>query len=446
MAKNWHGAEHRRRAQELLDEAEAAAASGTNDAAGRSAQKIAEAQVHATLALAADSPPRSFWYGWLVLAFAGLFAGLAILGYDGLSHWHPAVTAAATTTDLGALQGVTMSSEAEWAQQGYVQQLDVTGPADGTAEVMLPVPASQCLTMAKALGTTCQGGNGLSISNTVSFTWKSPEEVSSDSGSPAPSTGLTIAPALGTRGALGVTMLTQTGNVPTACFGAPAGAATLNVMSNGNTYHYPSGSSGSWLDVCSAGSSQTGIMVRVTLPGPGLGQGRPPAFDFGGIATLAVCASGSDGSLQGFAGQIGLVPGGTTVLGNPAAVLLQAKPLLVSLDVGPNSELSAPAPCSVGPASSSAVCNVPASPGSLALCTAAATSVTTSSGQLVPSAWTRYSAVAVPILGGLVTALVVAPLGVSVQVLMEAMKRWRFQDPFRRRPGQRTTKDANHAP
>jgi hypothetical protein len=445
MAKNWHGAEHRRRAQELLDEAQAAAASGTNDAAGRSAQKIAEAQVHATLALAADRPRRSFWYGWLVLAFAGLFAGLAILGYDGLSHWYPAVTAAATTTDLGALQGVTMSSDGEWTQQGYVQQLDVTGPADGTAEVMLPVPASQCLTMAKALATTCQGGNGLSISNSVSFTWKSPEEVSSNSGSPARSTGLTIAPALGTRD-LGVTMLTQTDNVPKACFGAPAGAATLNVVSNANTYHYPSGSSGSWLDVCSAGSSQTGIVVRVTLPAPGLGQGRPPAFDFDGIATFAVCASGSDGSLQGFAGQIDLVHGGTTVLGNPATVLLQAKPLLVSLDVGPNSELSAPAPCSAGPASSSAVCNVPAPSGSLALCTAAATSVTTSSGQLVPSAWTRYSAVAVPILGGLVTALVVAPLGVSVQVLMDAMKRWRFRDPFRRRPRQPPTKDASHAP
>jgi hypothetical protein len=431
--------DHSRRAQELINEAQQAAASGTNDAAARYAQKIAEAQVHATLALAAGPAPRSFWYGWLVLIFAGFFAWLSIFGYIRLSHYYPAVTVAGSTHDLGALQDVTMSAangSLAWTQQGLVQQLDVTGPAEGTAEVTLPLPASQCLVMAKTLSTTCQGGNALTISNPVRFSWQSPQEVSSDGGSPANSTGLTIATALGTPGALGITMLSQTTSVPTACFEAPTAGAILKVTSDGSTYHYPNGPGQSWQEACSAAPSQAGITVSITLPGPGLGNGRPPAFEYGGISTLAVCAAGSGGTLQGFAGQFNLVPGGTTVLGTPATVLLQAKPLLVSLDVGPNSELSAQAPCSAGPPPASAVCDIPASAGSLALCTAAATGVTTSSGQLVPSVWDRYSAVAVPIFGGLVTALVVAPLGVSVQVLMDAMKRWRLPNPFRRRQGQ----------
>jgi hypothetical protein len=441
--------DHSRRAQELIDEARQVAASGTNDAAARYAQKITEAQVHATLALAAGPAPRSFWYGWLVLVFAGFFAWLSIFGYNRFSHYYPAVTVAGSTHNLGALQDVTMSAangSLAWTQQGFVQQLDVTGPAEGTAEVTLPLPAAQCPLMAKALGTTCQDGNALTIGNPVRFSWQSPQEVSSDGGSPANSTGLTIAAALGTPGALGITMLTQTTSVPTACFDAPATGAVLKVTSGGSTYRYPNGPGQSWQEACAAVPSSAGITVSVTLPGPGLRNGRPPTFEYGGISTLAVCAAGSDGTLQGFTGQLDLVPGGTTVLGTPATVLLRAKPLLVSLDVGPNSELSAPTPCSAGPAPSSAVCDIPASANSLALCTAAATGVITSSGQLVPSAWDRYSAVTVPIFGGLVTALVVAPLGVSVQVLMDAMKRWRLPSPFRRRRGRGTTKDTNHAP
>jgi hypothetical protein len=112
------GPEHSRRAAELLDEAQQTAPSGTGDAASRYALKIAEAQVHATLALAAGGSRRPFWYGWLVLAFAVLCAGVAIFGYDRLANSYSADTAGASTGNLAALQAVTMSgSGVQWTQQ-----------------------------------------------------------------------------------------------------------------------------------------------------------------------------------------------------------------------------------------------------------------------------------------------------------------------------------------
>lgn len=282
------GPEHSRRAEELLAEAQRLTQWGP---AGRREAAIAEAQVHATLALAAGSPSRSGWYGWLVLLVAGIFAGLSIAGYNRLSHDYPAVTVAASTDNLGALQAMTLSAAGrtpvQWWQWGYVRQLDVTGPAEGTAEVTLPVPALDCQVMAAMLGTTCQQGNRMSISNSVMFSWSSPQLVTGSSGG----AGLTIEPSLGPAGAPSLVMLPQTYSVPTACFGLPAPGATLTVTSDNHTFGYPRGGSGSWQETClSGGTPNVGITVSVTLPEPGGGNGRPPVFDFGNVSELAVCA------------------------------------------------------------------------------------------------------------------------------------------------------------
>jgi hypothetical protein len=63
----------------------------------------------------------------------------------------------------------------------------------------------------------------------------------------------------------------------------------------------------------------------------------------------------------------------------------------------------------------------------------AAASVMTGDGELVPSEWARETVVFGPLLGGFVTALVVAPLGVALGVLTDTLKRW----PGPRRPGRR---------
>ena len=427
------GPEHCRRAEELIAEAHDAPT-----LADQYAQKIAEAQVHATLALAAatgsDDGRRSRpgLYGWSALALAGLIAGASIFAYNWLNHLYPSVTLAASSGNLSVLQGLTLSaprgSSVESAQQGVVQALMVTGPAQGTAEVTLPVPESQCHEMATVLNTSCTDGRELPIGNPVIFTWSKPQVVSSSS--LLASAGLDVIPSLAQAGALRVTITaTQASSPPSACFEAPYGGADLTVISGSRTFHYPDRSSSSWQATCSAGISDAGITVRVALGNGIQGNSMPPAFEFDGISTLAACASAPDGTVQGFAGQVNLDPGGTNIQGSPTTISLQAdnpSPFIVSLDIGPNSQISAPPPCTPGQASESAACPA-ASSGSLAVCGGAATSVITSSGQHVPSEWARESAVWVPLLGGVVAAGVVAPLGVSVQALMDALKRLRWR-------------------
>ncbi len=455
------GPEHRRRAEELIAEANQAATSGQANAAERYAQNIAEAQVHATLALAAgDDQARPGWYGWLVLLFAGLFAGVSIFAYDGLNHWYRPVVLAAATNNLGALQNVTMGgtsrSQAAWSQQGYTRQLEVNGPGQGTAEVILPVPASKCPEMAGMLGTQCLHGRQLQIANPVTFTWSRPDSISSSGVQLAPG-GLDIAPSLARPADLGVTVAPTANNyqgteanTPSECFEKPYPAAavtlTVTVIGNSKPHSYFQYSGPDWQTACAAGVSGAGISVVVDWPD----------FEFGGISTFALCASAPAGTLQGFAGQVDLTPGSTTVLSGPTTVSLRSRadePLLAWLDIGINTQL----PCTPGQAVPASPACVPVlSSGSLTVCSQAATGVLTNSGQLVESEWTRDSPIIVPLFGGIVTALVVAPLGVSVQALMDALKRFRRRVPTdtlrgsRDRSGDGKSSNANkgneHAP
>jgi hypothetical protein len=199
--------------------------------------------------------------------------------------------------------------------------------------------------------------------------------------------------------------------MPSICFVSPLNPSTLTITIGLRRFIYHFG--GNQIVPCAQG-----ISALIGSPGTGL----PPAFEFDGINALTVSARGPAGTLQGFAGQIALDPGGTTVLGSSAVVSLrstEASPLATSLNIAPGSQ-------------------------SLTIASTATTSVITSSGQLVPSEWARQSDVLIPLLGGFVTALVVAPLGVSLQVLMDALKRW--QGPLPRRDRRRGKKERRHAP
>jgi hypothetical protein len=419
------GPQHSERAEELIAQAHEAGG------ADRYSQMIAEAQVHATLALAAghDDQPRAGWYPWLVLLVAGCFAGLAIFAYNGLSHWYRPVTVNASTNNLGALTNVIMSgpkgSPAEWMiQQGYVGRLTVTGPGPGTADVILPVPASNCAALAKDLGTTCLPGNQLQIGNPVTFSWSKPDLVSSN-WQPVP-VGLNIASSLARPANLGVTIAplasSSTGATPSVCFENPRSTTAMLTIKGGPV---PFNYSGPWLTVCAAGESGVGISVGVHLP----------EFDFGGISNFALCASAPEATLQGFTGQVNLMPGPATVMNSPTTISMQSRqaaPLVVSLGLDTNGQLS----CTPGQAAPA--CTTPVASGSLAVCGQAATGVLTDSGQLVPSEWNRDSPFIVPLFGGVVAALVLAPLGVSVQAFMDALKRLRFTaftDAVKRRRG-----------
>jgi len=418
------GPQHSQRAEELIAQAH-------QSDPDRSAQLIAEAQVHATLALAAggDDRPRSRWYPLLVLLVAGCFAGLAIFAYGGLNHWHRPVTLTATTNNLAALQNLTMSgpngSQVAWMGQGFVQQLTITGPSQGMTEVILPVPASNCPRMAKMLGlhVACHPGQPLNISSNVTVSWSNAD--SANISLDAVPGDLDIVPSLSRPSALGVTLAplannsaaAQPNSMPSVCFEKPriTSGAMLTVVDGTGKYVY---SGPRWPTVCAPGLAGFGISVVVDWP----------VLEFGGINTFGLCASAPDGTVQGLTGQVNLVPGPTTVLNDPTMVSLQARspdPLVASLDIGQLSCTSAQ--------TSSPACSTAQSSGSLAVCTQAATGVLTNSGQLVPSEWTRDSPFVVPLFGGVVAALVVAPLGVSVQAFMDALKRLRWRGLHRSR-------------
>ena len=137
----------------------------------------------------------------------------------------------------------------------------------------------------------------------------------------------------------------------------------------------------------------------------------PPSFELDAINGLTLTASASTGTLQGFTGQIMLKPGGTSVQGSPTVVSLRsatADGLTTVLSLMTGSQ-------------------------ALTVNSPAAASVMTGGGELVPSEWARETVVFGPLLGGLVTALVVAPLGVALGVLTDALKRW--PGPRRREAG-----------
>jgi hypothetical protein len=354
-------------------------------------------------ASADGAPRRSGWFGVIVLVFAVGWSVLFIFIYDELSHWYCPVTLYASTTNVGALAHLTLTSAAastesvSWTTSGNVKDLTVSGPARGTTVVILPLPSSACGQVMAKIGGSCSSGS-LSATAPVDFAWSSPQFVETTAGRPVGSTSLDIASAPSPRGGLAVTLSAQTSKRPSVCFSAPIGSAALTVTrGSGRFAKKVSGNPG--VDCA------TGLHVLVSWPG----TGRPPSLSFTGMNSMMVSVSGTAASLQGFVGPVDLNPGGKTVLGSPSVLSIGA---------------SARTP--IG-----ALLNIGMSGQTVTLRSAGTGSVVTDSGQLVPSEWSRQSDILAPLLGGFVTALVVTPLGVSVQVLMDALKNW--PGPFRRR-------------
>lgn len=335
----------------------------------------------------------------LALAITVALGGLAIFVYNELSHWHRPVTLTASTHNLGILRHMTLSSAVgssptvRWlAESGYVKQLMVNGPEVGSAEIILPLPHSQCRAMATALDARCRGGGKLSISTPVAFGWSSPEQVASTGGRMVVAGGLDVASSVVRADALRLTLSTRTNDRPSLCFSSPLKPVRLVVNSGLHHFNYLFGGNEGMV------TCTTALSVLVGSAGKGL----PPALEFGGISALTLLAWAPDGTLQGFSGQLVLGHGGTTVLGSPTAVSLHARdaaPLAASLDIGPARQ-------------------------SLTVRSAAVTSVVTNSDQIVPSEWDRDAAFVVPLLGAFVSVLVFAPLVVSVQMFMDTLKRW----------------------
>jgi hypothetical protein len=341
-----------------------------------------------------DGPARPGWYGGVALAIAVLFAAVSVLGYDLLNHWYPPVQLTVVTNSPGSGQQVTLGGDGGpavgWTLDGSVGQLTVVGP--GSAEIMLPVPVSQCTRVTAMLGVRC-GPQGVSLPSLTEFSWSPAQSLSSPGNQVAAE--VNLEPSATAHGVLGL-MMSVTKARPTLCF-APLTRATLTITVGRRHY----------TDKFPGFTSCSGLAATVGSPGP-----QAPSFELAGLEGLTVTALTPTATLQGFTSQVMLNPGGASVQGNATAVSFGSagRRLSTTLEV------------------------VPGSPA-LTVSRQSATAVMADGSQLVPSEWNREPVVFGPLLGAVVTALVVTPLGLSLGVLTDALKRWPGPRRRSRRPG-----------
>jgi hypothetical protein len=360
-----------------------------------------------------DSPARPRLYGMILLAIAMLFAIFWVFSYNVVNHWYWPVSVHAVSTDLTATQQVTLTPararpDVSWSLDGgWARQLILVGSGSGLAQVDLPLPRSSCAKLAGALNVTCAGGQ-LVMGTPAFFTWSAPEQVQSPAGATT-ATKLYLSTTGASGGQPSVTLATRTVHTPALCFSSPGTAATLTISVGNRSKKIPV--PGGQAAGCGGLSALAGVA----------GSGSPPAFELNDVSALNLGASrGAAAQLQGFAGSMTLTPGGTTIPG-PG-------------DISIHGSTSVSAELAIAPGSKSLGVHDPA-----------AGSVLTGNGQLVPSVWSRQAPILGPVLGGLVTLTVVTPLGVSVQLLMDRLKRWRGPTRRRRRHAQPRTREAGHA-
>src|SRR5262245_6109452 len=341
-------------------------------------------------------PPRRRWYGLVILALlAGMVAGIVIFFFFRLNQrlWPVRLNASASTTirNAGILQDLRLTaagngSHVRWlVDSGYVRQLIVSG---SDTEIILPLPPSECRAAGKALDATCVGGQ-LRTGSPVTFIWSSIQKFASTGNHTVVSADLDIAPLVARPGVLGVYVTATASTGPSYCFNFQQGV-TLTLSSGGRTSTRSEQPSECFPDT-------RGLHVLVGSAGTGL----PPAIEFDGVEYLTMHARASAGILYGFAGQLELSPGPTTVPGSPAWLC------------------SKTAPCRL-----TAVFKIDNASQSLELSAQNVTRVVTNVGQLVPSAWTQNSDKFVPLFRFIFTIFVITPLTPVIGVLTDALKNW----------------------
>lgn len=334
--------------------------------------------------------------GIIALVLAMIGASVAIFAYNMLNDWRRPVAAAVRTQTVTTLRHVTLSgpgATVSWVlSSAYARELAVSGADQGEVEILLPLNRSECSELAQKLQGTCDGDT-VSAATPVRLTWSSPQSLASTDQQPVEAGSLDLAPAGGIEEEAGLAIFTRTDSRPSLCFDSPLAKAKLTASRGSGlesfTHKFPEGGA---VVACDAA-------LRLVVGSQG---SQPPTFELRAIQTLTLDAEGPVGSLQGLSGQIALTPGGTTTFGSPTVLTLHAEPsdpLKAALTLGAGQE-------------------------SLTVRSSATRSALTESGELVPSEWQRDPGILVPLLGGFVGVCVVTPLGVAVQGLMAALRRW----------------------
>ena len=341
---------------------------------------------------ARPQPPGASGVIALVLAMIG--ASVAIFAYDALNQWRRPVAALVSTPSVSTLRHLTMrgrEGEVNWELvSATLTELAVTGAEKGTVEILLPLDVSVCEELAGVLDGECTDGT-VEVDTPVSLAWSTPQSLSSN-GQGLEGSSLDLAPVGGVPDEVGLAVFSQTALRPSLCFNSPLDATTLTASRGPGqepfTFPFDEGSA---IVTC-----ETALPLVVGTDGP-----QPPSFVLHAVDALMLEAVGPTASLQGFTGEVALTPGGTTALGSPTVLTVEAEasdPLVASLELSAGLQ-------------------------SLTVRSSETTSALTDTGELVPSEWQRSPGILVPLLGGFVGAFVVTPLGVAVQGLMAALRR-----------------------
>lgn len=329
-----------------------------------------------------DQAPPSWSLGCATLLAAMLIVCAMIFFFGLLRDMRPPVKLTASTRGLTGLQDITLTGNGpahqlvQWSLSGSVQELAFSG--FGTAVAILPLPVSDCEKMAGALQASCVGHRVL-LNSPSAITWSRADPVYS-----APSMQTAASLEVAPTPAGYVNLFAQGSLPPALCFDPPPQTTKLQVTRG--TLRFLATVPGLQTTECNEG-------LAVVIRTPGARDSE--LIELGGISSVTVAGSAPEALTQGFAGPIVLDPGGTTIIGSPSQVTMDAA-----------RDAAVSAVMSTGTASQSLDVN-----------SGSADMVITSAGELVPSEWARNSDIVVPLFGGVVT-LAVAVLSGAAQELM----------------------------
>jgi hypothetical protein len=341
-----------------------------------------------------SGPKRPGWYAVALLVLAGICGGLAIFGYNELNSLRLPVTATASASgrSSGAVLGSlsltgTHRDPVHWTlQSAYVRQLTVSGAGQGQALVQLPIPLLACPQIRAKLGARCSKSGQVTLPSPVTFTWSTDALLSSG----GTMNSLDIGEAAVGPGKTEVDITPTMVGYPSVCVGVPIKPSQLTVADGHGSFPYTFLMTGPNL------SCDDGVSMLV-----GTGGGAPPVLELFDIGDWTLTASHATSALlQGFAGQLALQPGRPVVArGSQSVLMSSAGRTAVAIIVG-------------------------AGQASLSVHSKAASSVVTQDGELVPSFWTRETAIVSPVLGGLVAVFVLGPLTAFMQLATDGLKNW----------------------
>jgi hypothetical protein len=178
--------------------------------------------------------------GWLALVVASALAWGSFAAYSWLRNTYPQAGLTASTTSLGTVQPLSLEAPNDgggptsWqVTASYISRLVVSGPDMGTAEIIVPLPRSQCRKMAADLGATCEPGGQVFMSSPVTFAWSSPQVIDTTGDHKEASASIEVAASGTGPASLSVTVLATTNARPSLCFSSPVqpGKVTLMVTS-----------------------------------------------------------------------------------------------------------------------------------------------------------------------------------------------------------------------